>query len=202
MAMQAVEEPVPQGQERLKQVVKWVYTKWDEGKDLFPAEMCKYRVEGREIAPDTGRVHWQCFAILRNKQRFTEIQARDVQLGGTPSYFRPAKAEPWKAAAYCKKGAQTHAEWDTQGVEGPNYGRDADFTEVGEAPKVPGEKGLVKKVRCESLSSPSELGLTVSQTSYPLGIRESVGARGTVCRGLQYHQDSRPDALADSRRGN
>jgi len=144
--MLGVEEPVPEGAERSRRSVKWVYTKWDEGKDLFPADTVKYRVEGREIAPDTGRVHWQCFVILKNQERFTEIQRRDVALGGTPSYFRIAKAEPWKAACYCKKGAQTHAEWDTQGVEGPNYGRDADFTEIGEAPKRPGEKGLVKAV--------------------------------------------------------
>lgn len=89
-----VEEPIP---DRRVQVVKWVYTKWTEGKDLFPVEMCKYRVEGREIAPGTGRVHWQCFVILKEKQRFTEILARDQALGGQPSYFRPAKAQPWHA---------------------------------------------------------------------------------------------------------
>jgi len=93
-----VEEPEPN--HRLS-VVKWVYTKWVEGKDLFPVEMCKYRVEGRELAPETGRVHWQCFAWLKKAQRFTEIRARDVALGGTPSYFRPAKAVPWHAGKNC-----------------------------------------------------------------------------------------------------
>jgi len=149
MSLVAPEEPAPEGDAKRKQVCRWVYTKWEE-KELFPAAMCKYRVEGREVAPDTGRTHWQCFVILHKGQRFTEIQTRDVALGGTPSYFRQAKAEPWKASAYCKKGAQSHAEWDTQGVQGPNYGRDADFTEIGEAPKIPGEKGLLKKVRIVS----------------------------------------------------
>jgi len=56
---------------------------------------------GLEIAPDTGRQHWQSFVILQNKERFTSIQRRDTQLGGTPTYFRPAKAEPWRAGKNC-----------------------------------------------------------------------------------------------------
>lgn len=93
------EEPEPTN--KRVQVVKWVYTKWDvppaAAKDLFPVDLCKYRVEGLETCPDTGRQHYQCFVILKDKQRFSEIRARDVALGGTPSYFRPAKAAPWHA---------------------------------------------------------------------------------------------------------
>jgi len=84
------EEPEPNHR---TQCVKWVYTKWTEGKDLFPVDTCKYRVEGREIAPDTGRVHWQCFVWLKEKTSFPAIRKRDVALGGTPSYFRPAKGK-------------------------------------------------------------------------------------------------------------
>lgn len=76
--------------------VKWCYTKWED-KDLFPLAMCKYRVEGIEICPDTNKQHWQCFCILENKQRFTEISKRDVSLGGTRVHLEKAKAEPWKA---------------------------------------------------------------------------------------------------------
>jgi len=92
------EEPEPNHR---TMCVKWVYTKWDLDKDLFPVELCKYRVEGLETCPDTGRQHKQCFVWLKEKQRFTEIRTRDVALGGTPTYFRPAKAVPWHAGKNC-----------------------------------------------------------------------------------------------------
>lgn len=88
---------------RKAQGVRWVYTKWSD-KDLFPEAMCKYRVEGIEICPDTKRQHWQCFVILHKQQRFSEILKRDTALGGQPSYFRIAKAQPYYSSMYCKKG--------------------------------------------------------------------------------------------------
>lgn len=83
---------------------------------------------------------------MKEKERFSKILKRDLALGEPLTYFRPAKAKPHVAAAYCRKGAQSHAEWEELGVLGPNYGRNAKFQEVGVPPKDPGEKGLVKQV--------------------------------------------------------
>lgn len=68
--------------------VKWVYTKWED-KDLFPLAMCKYRVEGIEIAPETGKQHWQCFCILENKQ-VLENSRHDI-------FADPARGSPKSA---------------------------------------------------------------------------------------------------------
>jgi len=73
-------------------------------KDLFPDEMCKYRVEGEETCPLTGTKHWQCFVVLQDKMRFSAIKKRDVDLGGTPSHFEKTKGVPYRAAMYCMKG--------------------------------------------------------------------------------------------------
>jgi len=40
------EEPIPVGGSAC---VRWVYTKWVEDKDLFPANTVKYRVEGIKL---------------------------------------------------------------------------------------------------------------------------------------------------------
>lgn len=130
-------------------VKRWVYTKWTD-KDLFPTADCEYRIEGEEICPDTGKKHWQCFAILKTKVRFSTIRKRDVQLGGKQSFFRPAKAEPWRAAWYCAKGDQPHAEWDELNIKGPTFGQNAKFTEHGERPKPPKDKSQSTKVCCET----------------------------------------------------
>jgi len=84
-------------------VVRWCYTKFED-KDLVPAGDCVYKVEGEEICPDTGTKHWQCFAILKEKIRFTALRKRDVELGGKASHYEAAKGTPYLAAMYCMKG--------------------------------------------------------------------------------------------------
>lgn len=126
--------------EKLFQCARYVYTKWED-KNLFPDADCKYKVEGEETCPDTGKKHWQCFVVLKDKIRWRTVLKRDQALGGKPTFFRPAKAEPWRAAHYCMKGDQSHAEWDELNIKGPTFGQNAKFTEVGERPKPPKEKG-------------------------------------------------------------
>lgn len=83
--------------------VRWCYTMYED-KDLFPDEVCKYRVQGEEICPQTGRKHWQCYVILKEKQRFSALKKRDVELGEVKSHIEKAKGRPFESAMYCMKG--------------------------------------------------------------------------------------------------
>lgn len=83
---------------------------------------------------------YQCFAILKEKKRFTAIRRLDVQLGGVPSHYEvQKKSHPYQAMQYCKKGDQPKAEWNELGDKGPNFGLNANFTEHGTPPKKPKE---------------------------------------------------------------
>jgi len=118
---------------------RWCYTKFND-KNLFPIELCEYRVEGVEICPETKKKHWQCFVILKEKVRFTAIKSRDKDLGGTDCHYEVAKATPYLAAMYCMKGDQSHQEWSDLNVKGPNFGLNAQFVEHGTRPTPPKEK--------------------------------------------------------------
>jgi len=95
--------PIQKRMAQSSPAVRWCYTKFED-KDLFPTSLCKYRVEAEEICPTTGTKHWQCFVILNEKERFSVIRKRDVELGGTASHYEKAKADPYRAAMYCMKG--------------------------------------------------------------------------------------------------
>ena len=41
---------------------------------------------------------------------------------------------------YCRKGSQSHSEWNEAGVAGPNYGVDADVFEDGDSPPILGQR--------------------------------------------------------------
>lgn len=47
-------------------------------------------------------------------------------------------------AAYCKKGDQSHAEWEELDVKGPNFGLNANFLEHGSCPNMPREAGVAR----------------------------------------------------------
>nr|UOF76667.1 rep protein [Cressdnaviricota sp.] len=95
--------------------VKWCYTSFILEQPIVPDELCKYRIEGREICPDTGRPHIQGYVEFKQKQRFTAITRLCKQAN-----WAKAKGSPWSNFEYCSK-------------EGA-------FQELGTRPKEPKEK--------------------------------------------------------------
>jgi len=86
-------------------------------------------VFGYEICPKTKRLHAQYTLFFRTAKRFTTLKKTYRTL-----HFEPVRNYN-KSIQYCKKGDQSHEEWATKGIEGPNYGRDAKVTEWGTYPQ-------------------------------------------------------------------
>lgn len=109
----------------------------------------KYLCYGKEVAETTGTPHLQGFVYFENPKRFGEvvkcIPRSDVELA----------KHPHRMALYCKKGTQSHEEWEKEGEKGPNYGKDADVWEWGDLPMTDSQKGELGKrkmlERCEMI---------------------------------------------------
>lgn len=97
---------------------------------------CRYLVFGQEVA-ETGTPHLQGFIYFRNERSWNEVQKLL-----SPSHIEVKQGKNSEAAAYCKKGSQPKAEWETLGTTGSNYGKDAVVFEKGECP--PDEKSVNK----------------------------------------------------------
>ena len=95
--------------------VEWLRTK------------CKYFVYGKEVG-ESGTPHLQGYAEFQ-----TQVRLQAFAKGAHDINFEERKCrDPKRAADYCKKGDQSHAEWEANGTAGPNYGKNADVFEEGE----------------------------------------------------------------------
>jgi len=96
-----------------------------------------YAVCGKEVS-ETGTPHLQIFFGLTKKQRRSWLSAQFA--GWARPHFEKAKADGQTASDYCKKGSQSHEEWDEFGRDGPNWGKDKDVFEHGVIPTTCGPK--------------------------------------------------------------
>lgn len=87
---------------------------------------CSYLVFGKEVG-ESGTPHLQGFVHFINPRTITGLK-RVKGLGR--AHFEVAVA-PKKAIEYCKKGEQSHEEFVKEGVNGANYGKNADVFEKG-----------------------------------------------------------------------
>lgn len=60
----------------------------------------KYAIYQREVAPDTGREHWQGYVILNNPQRMTAVKG---VIGDPTAHLEIAKGNPEQNHKYCTK---------------------------------------------------------------------------------------------------
>lgn len=104
-------------------------------------ENCTYAVIGKEVA-ETGTPHLQCYFALHERKRRTFLSKVFDDLGAGKPHLEATKANGKVASEYCKKGKQSHDEWDAEGAKGPNFGKDADVFEHGVLPiYVAGNRG-------------------------------------------------------------
>lgn len=85
-----------------------------------------YFVSGLEKCPETGRMHQQYYVEFKSPKLFSTIKKKFPKL-----HFEARKGTAKDASNYCKKGEQSHAEWEEFKEKGPNWGLNADFIEHG-----------------------------------------------------------------------
>lgn len=115
--------------------------KMDKLKGLFESHF-DYLCYGKEVGAE-GTPHLQ--GVLHLKVR-KELRTLKNLLG--PEYHFEQKKGTWQRAVdYCKKGDQPKEEWEELGTAGPNYGLNADITELGEFPAEKGERTDVQQAK-------------------------------------------------------
>lgn len=87
---------------------------------------CKYVVYGKETG-ENGNKHLQGFVSFLNPRTIKGLK-RD--LAWKRAHLEVAE-KPLSAIDYCKKGEQSHDEWQKEGVKGAQYGLNADVYERG-----------------------------------------------------------------------
>lgn len=109
-------------------------------KVLAELSAVKYYVIGTETCPNTGRKHWQGFLQAENSIRFAQVK-KILVCEHTKAHIEVGKTSAWSNMLYCKKGEQSKEEWESLHETGPNYGKNAQVQEKGEAPSNPKRKG-------------------------------------------------------------
>jgi len=80
----------------------WCFTIFEcsnENLDILRNLDCVYLIAGDEVAPSTGRVHWQCYAYFSCVKRFGTIK----KLLPEGSHIEPAKGNAEQNRRYCSK---------------------------------------------------------------------------------------------------
>lgn len=77
----------------------WMFTSWRDETPNFTSKMW-YQVYQREIAPKTGREHWQGYVEFNEP---IGMNAAKIQLGEIICHLEPRKGSQQQAIAYCTK---------------------------------------------------------------------------------------------------
>nr|QCC62361.1 putative replication associated protein [Crucivirus sp.] len=122
--------------------------------NLLNLDIIKYIIFGKEIGEKEKTPHLQGYFELFKKKTHTGVKKALVALDEDLRRVRfDARIGSQKQAInYCKKGIQSHDEWKNKGIDGPNYGLNADVTEKGTKAKQGARKDL-DKVRYDALDN-------------------------------------------------
>ncbi len=85
--------------------------------DSLPSELFAWAIFAKEVGEEEHTPHIQAAWQLKNGKTFSAMQKL---LGGRWA-LSERKATQFSAWAYCAKGAQSREEWDSEGVDGPNW---------------------------------------------------------------------------------
>jgi len=107
------------------------YTVVDEAKFLTMIEpIADYYVYGKEVGA-SGTKHLQFMISFKTQKALTALK----KIFPTAHWeMKVPQSTMLRSSNYCKKGAQTKAEWDLHHEDGPLFGLNADYTEFGILP--------------------------------------------------------------------
>lgn len=98
----------------------------DEDIKAIAAWDCKYLIYGREKAPDTGTPHLQGYVEWKRPKEWQTLKNTHKRI-----HWECRLGSQEQAIKYCMKGEQSHAEWKEAAWSGPNWGKGAQVTEIG-----------------------------------------------------------------------
>lgn len=87
---------------------------------------CKYIVFGREKGEEKGTPHLQGYIEWGAQKRLEALKKLHPKIS-----WRARLGTAKQASDYCKKGEQTHEEWEHGKDQGANFGKNASFVERG-----------------------------------------------------------------------
>lgn len=97
---------MPRGPRTTSQWANWCFTvydhdiNWDtDWPNLWAPEEMKYLIMGKEICPDTGNRHFQCFVQMKSKKTLTWMK-NNVH---DTAHFEPTRATAEQNRTYCSK---------------------------------------------------------------------------------------------------
>jgi len=94
-------------------------------------EHCDYYIVAKEIGA-SGTRHLQTFFAMKRGSRLSAMRGH---FNGR-FHWEGTKGTGKQASDYCKKGEQSKEEWEAQGIDGPNFGKNAVFVEKGTVPST------------------------------------------------------------------
>ena len=107
-----------------------VFTSFLNTEPFWNPDEMNYLVYGLEICETTGKEHFQGYVEFKKKKLLPGGAQKALKCLKQHVNKRQAKTGK-RAADYCKKGTQPHAEWVSHGIKGPTYGVGADYKEFG-----------------------------------------------------------------------
>lgn len=113
----------------------YVATDYFNADHLIDPDLYDYLVFGKERA-SSGTPHLQGFVCWKSPKRLSSLKKILYRANWSVSKDKTLL----KAANYCKKGEQSHEEWQQFGTEGPNFGLNAIVFENGTLPTSGGGK--------------------------------------------------------------
>lgn len=130
----------------------------------------EYAVFGIERGA-SGTLHLQGYFELPSKPRH-RLSTMAGWFPGRRAHLEKRRGKRNQAADYCKKGDQSHAEWELDGRDGLNFGANASVWEHGELPeddKDQGKRTDIEKVRDDILCGDikNEFDLLMNVRSMP-----------------------------------
>jgi len=114
----------------------WCFTlnNYREDDTIPQDDEVRYMVMGKEVAA-SGTPHIQGYVFFNEKKRLTALKKINPRI-----HWIACDGTPQENRDYCCKGEQTKEEWLKLKTQGPNYGLNADFAEVGVLPPPKNKK--------------------------------------------------------------
>lgn len=114
---------------------------------------------GLELCPTTKRVHLQGYLETPKKIWRNSLFKCLVAVSGlTGIMLQASRGSAEQNIAYCSKGEQSHAEWESEGVDGPNYGLNAVVEQYGEFMLNDKSKASERYLSCVELAKDGSIG--------------------------------------------